>query len=169
MGLIGGGGAMTYAAELSREEQQQGFIHALVTDPLFGEHDLRFVPAVLYRVREGERVIKLCNGQHSHQLFGRFVGTPGKHQAEWLPISGPHSTPQLAVEMLRADGNDPSILRRRIQTALPTLLLRCPKCSAKFKVNADHLPINGTQTCPSPTCRITGPNEAFAAQHLAYR
>ncbi len=153
---------MTFATDLTQKERQLGFFQAFVSDPSAGQLDAGIVPAVVYRVRDGERVVKLSSGHYSHQIFGCYMGILGKSPPDWLTISGPHANAELAITVGRAGGDPTETVAHRIQAATPTILLRCPKCSTDFIVNADHLPLDSTQTCPSATCRITGPTEAFS-------
>lgn len=154
---------MIFATDLTEQERRLGFVRAFVSNPTAGyKRQPSIVPAVVYRVRDGERIIKLSTNEYSHQLFGRYVGTLAEELSPaWLPVDGPHRDAEVPVKACQAAGMPSDPLAPRIQAATPTMPLRCPKCAAGLTVNADFLPLDSTQSCPSPTCRITAATEAF--------
>jgi hypothetical protein len=154
---------MVFATDLTEEERRLGFNQAFVSNPVAGhKKHASIVPAVVYRVRDGERIIKLSTSEYSHQLFGRYHGTmAGELSPAWLPIDGPYTDAEGAVKACQAARPQTDPLAPRIQAVTPALQLRCPKCGAEFTLNADFLPIDSTQTCPSPACRITAATEVF--------
>src|SRR5438105_3215465 len=121
-----------FATDLTDEETRLGFVRAFVPDPAAGyNRHGSIVAAVVYRIRDGEWLIKLSTAEYSHQIFGRYADTLGREAAPvWLPVSGPYTSAELAI-----NGHDGTLTEQpKIQGSTPTIALRCPKCSAEFRV-----------------------------------
>jgi len=148
------------AQPLTTEERSLGFISAFANDPDSG---CSFTPAVICPIGDSDRILKLppdaAHRPHFvHQRFGTFrgrSGTPGI--VGWYDVSALSLHAKSAIESARKGNVVPVALK--IDAAIPQMSLHCPACQTEFIVEAAHLPLDGTQTCPS--CQATEPIHEF--------
>lgn len=155
-----------YNDELTEEERTLGFIRALVNNPdfeFYGHGSI--VPAVIFRLGNGDRIIKLSNPgggvEYSHQVYGTY-GTGGR--ADWMPVLVPFPNATIAIRAAQSGRDAASPGGQTVHPATPSIPLRCPKCAHEFDAQVDHLPIGSTQTCPA--CNCQEPIEEFSRTNL---
>jgi hypothetical protein len=145
---------------LTAEESSLGFISAFANDPDSG---CSFSPAVVRTISGSDRILKLPpdaahRAHYVHQRFGTFRGRPGtRGVVGWYDVSALSLHPKSAIESARKGNVIPVALK--IEPATPQMMLNCPACQTEFGVEAAHLPLDGTQTCPA--CQATKPIPEF--------
>jgi hypothetical protein len=148
------------AQRLTTEERSLGFISAFASDPDSG---CSFAPAVIRPINDSNRILKLPPdaahpAHYVHQRFGTFRGRPGTPGiVGWYDVSHLSSHAKSTIAAARK-GNVVAVAIR-IAAATPQITLNCPACQTEFSVEAAHLPLDGTQTCP--TCQATKPTDQF--------
>ena len=148
------------AQPLTTEERSLGFISAFANDP---DSACSFTPAVIRPMSDGDRILKLPpdaahRPHYVHQRFGTFRGRPGTVGIRgWYDVSPLSLHAKSAIESARKGNVVPVALK--IDPATPQMTLHCPVCQTEFGVEAAHLPLDGTQTCPA--CQATQPTNEF--------
>jgi predicted Zn finger-like uncharacterized protein len=150
----------TQAQGLTDEERSLGFISAFAND---SDSGCSFTAAVIRPISESDRVLKLPpdaahRANYVHQRFGMFCGRAGvPGVVGWYDVADVGLHAQATIEAARKGNVIPVALK--IAPSAPQMILNCPGCQTEFAIEAAHLPLDGTQTCP--ICQATKPTNDF--------
>jgi hypothetical protein len=155
-----------YNADLTPQEESLGFFAAFLIAPdadYYG-HD-SIVPAVIYRLGDGDIIIKMNNPlgevSYSHQKFGTYGGI-GK--ADWKPVLVAIPSAEMAIAAAKSGRDQMGELAQKVAPVNPVMPLRCPQCSHEFGLNVDHLPFGAKVTCPA--CKAKDDAGVFSAVNM---
>lgn len=145
---------------LTAEERTLGFVSVFANE---SDSGCSFTPAVIRTISESDRILKLPpdashRPHYVHQRFGAFRGRAGlPGVVGWYDVSEISLHAKTVLEAARKGNVAP--VAAKIDAAAPLITLNCPACQTEFAVQAAHLPLDGTQTCPA--CQATQPTNDF--------
>lgn len=141
-----------YSDNPTDQEAQLGFQCVLVANPdAEFEGNPNLVPAIVYAIARGNRIIKLqdLNGNitYQHQVYGRYGSTGNP---DWMPVQVAFPSAEQAIrsnDMGRDNAGDE--LNPKVNPVDSELELRCPDCGHDFLVSQDHLLVVDPVSCPA--------------------